>query len=75
MSPACLNIAGLLFALVGILLLFRYGIPHRARTDGGIGMVQGQKDEADLGADNCSLGWIGLILVVLGTLFIPVFIR
>jgi hypothetical protein len=77
MSPACLNIVGLLLALLGSLLLFRYGMPYRVRTGVGLGVVLGQKDEAEQRAKKWddSLGWIGLMLVVLGTLFIPVFIQ
>jgi hypothetical protein len=30
-----LNIAGLLMNLIGVILLFRYGMPNRVRTGGG----------------------------------------
>jgi hypothetical protein len=63
------NIAGLLLALVGILLFFRYGMAHRATTDGVAREAPNTKKRNDL------LGWIGLTLVVFGTLVIPAFMR
>jgi hypothetical protein len=75
-SAACLNIAGLMLTLVGILLVFRYGI-NREKTGEEFGVVLGQKDVAGPRAEKSYdfLGWVGLMLVVLGTLFIPAFIR
>jgi hypothetical protein len=68
MDAASVNIAGLLFALVGILLFFRHGMPHRTT---GVAHEAGpnttKRDEV--------LGWIGLTLVVFGTLVIPAFMR
>jgi hypothetical protein len=82
MSAACWNIAGLLLALAGILPLFRYGMRHRVRTGRAIGLILEQTDEAEIMGEKRYgvFGWIGLTLVVLGTLFqiaanIPALIR
>jgi hypothetical protein len=76
MSAAYLNIVGLLVAVLGILLLFR-AMSYGAKIEGEFGVVLGQKDEAELKAEKRYRfwGWTGLMLVVLGTLLIPAFIR
>jgi hypothetical protein len=73
MDTEALNIAGLLLALVGILLFFRYGMAHRVRTDGEFGVVN--EAEPNTKERDDVLGWIGLILVVFATLVIPAFVR
>jgi hypothetical protein len=72
MSAAYLNIAGVLVTLLGLLLLFR-GMSYGAKIEGEIGMVLRKKNEAELKVEKRYrfLEWIGLMLVVLGTLFIP----
>jgi hypothetical protein len=82
MSAAAWNIAGLVLVLVGVLLLFRYGMPYRVRTGGDQFIILEQKDQNDIEAEKLygALGWIGLALVVCGTAFqvaanIPHFIR
>lgn len=71
MSAAAWNIWGLCLALMGILMLFRYGMPYHVRTGGTTFYVTEQPDEKDkaLEARYDVLGWIGLILVILGTAF------
>jgi hypothetical protein len=60
-------------ALVGILLFFRYGMAHRARTDGEFGVAHEAAPNTEKRDD--VLGWIGLMLVVFATLVIPAFMR
>lgn len=71
MSVAAWNICGLCLALLGILMLFRYGMPYQVRTGGAIYLVAEQPDEKEKALERRYdvLGWIGLILVILGTLF------
>lgn len=66
----------MLVTLLGILLLSR-GMSYGAKPQGQIGAVLGQKDETELKAEKRyrRWEWIGLMLVVLGTLFIPAFKR
>ncbi len=66
---AAWNITGLILVLVGVLILFRYGMPYRARRGGARFLVLAQKDEADLKQERRYdvLGWVGLVLVVVGT--------
>jgi hypothetical protein len=73
MDAASENIAGLLLALVGILLFFRYGMPYRVRTDGEFGVAHVAEPNTEKRDD--VLGWIGLMLVVFATLVIPAFMR
>lgn len=65
-----LNIGGLLLDLLGVLLLFRYGMPYRVRTGGdtltlktGVISEQVVREEFWYGA----LGWIGLACIIVGT--------
>jgi hypothetical protein len=62
------NIAGLLMNLGGVILLFLFGIPFRVRT--GSRMLRGiQLDPNDAKREwlYAQLGWLGLILIVSGT--------
>ncbi len=45
MTAACWNILGLILALIGVLLLFRYGIPYRVRTGGNSARLLEATDE------------------------------
>jgi hypothetical protein len=62
--------AGLVLSLIGVLLLFRYGMPYRVRTGGSSIYVSSSSDprEATLERRYDMLGWFGLLLVVLGTI-------
>ena len=61
---------GLVLSLIGVLLLFRYGMPYRARTGGSSIYVASSSDprEATFERRYEMLGWLGLLLVVLGTI-------
>jgi hypothetical protein len=60
---------GIAFNLIGVLMLFRYGMPFRVDTDGDVYVRLGVKDEEIVRttARYRLLGNIGLALIVLGT--------
>jgi hypothetical protein len=65
-----LNVFGLVANLSGVILLFRYGMPYRARTGGEtVYIASGSANEDEIAAERRydRLGWLGLILIVLGT--------
>ena len=69
---ATLNIVGLILALAGVLLLFRYGMPFQTRT-GGVRLLQfeagNSRDQNQIKLERRydRLGWLGLVLIVVGT--------
>lgn len=69
MSATILNIAGLLMNLGGVILLFRYGMPYRVRSEGLSYLVTEQADKREVAIERWYglLGWFGVILIVLGT--------
>jgi hypothetical protein len=69
MTAAGWNIFGLAMSLVGVLILFRYGMPFRVPTEGVTFVVTRQIDrkEKALYRRYKFLGYIGLVLVVVGT--------
>jgi hypothetical protein len=70
MTAASWNILGLILVLFGVLLLFVFGMPFRVRTGGAIALVAETEDENEKRAERVYdvLGWLGVALVVLGTL-------
>lgn len=66
--PKTLAIAGLLVNLVGVLMLFRYGMPYRIDSGGATYIITGQIDtkEVELDRRYRQMGWVGLTLVVIG---------
>ncbi len=70
MTAAGWNIVGLILVLVGVLLLFRYGMPYRVRTGGTRARILQGMDEAATRAERRYnvLGWLGVALIVLGTI-------
>ena len=62
--------AGLVLSLVGVVLLFRYGMPYRVRTRRQPIRVAISSDPraATLERRYEMLGWLALFLVVLGTI-------
>jgi len=71
MSPEsqALTILGLFLNLIGVLILFRYGMPYRVRTGGAVYIVMEKKNEVDEKEERRYdfFGWIGIALVVIGT--------
>jgi hypothetical protein len=70
MSAANWNIAGSVLTLVGLLILFRYGMPYRVRTGGVNYIITEEIDESELKTDRRYefYGWVGLVFAVAGTL-------
>ena len=72
-----ISIIGLIINLVGVILLFRYGMPYRLRAGGGSIVLTRETPGAireEIRYDRW--GWIALALIILGTLAqIGVFLR
>ena len=65
-----LNVVGLLLALAGVLLLFRYGMPYQTRTGGNqVRWLSGRPDPNQIRMERRydRLGWVGLVCIVVGT--------
>jgi hypothetical protein len=64
-SPSTWNIVGLVCVMVGVLLLFRYGMPYRVRRGGASFLILNDTDKADLKQEKLydALGLLGLVLV------------
>ena len=69
MSAANWNIVGSVLTLVGLLILFRYGMPYRVRTGGVNYIITEQIDESELKTDWWYefFGWVGLVFAIAGT--------
>jgi hypothetical protein len=65
-----LNVFGLAANLIGVILLFRYGMPYRVPTEGSSIYVSSKVDPNELAKERRykRLGKLGLGLIVLGTL-------
>jgi hypothetical protein len=65
------SVIGLVLSLVGVVLLFRYGMPYRVRTGGQPIRVVISHDQqpAALEKRYDKLGKLGLLLVIVGTVF------
>jgi hypothetical protein len=61
--PAVFSIIGLVLNVSGVLLLFYYGMPYRARTGGDTGSA------TVLDVEHHNLGLLGLGAVLIGTAF------
>jgi hypothetical protein len=70
MTAGVWNIIGLVLVFAGVVLLFIFGMPFRVRRGGRGSWLRVGIDEADLREERIfnAMGWIGLILVLLGTL-------
>jgi hypothetical protein len=68
-SAAVWNIVGLVLNLIGVILLFRYGIPYAVDTGGVVGLTDGRidHDEVQRIALYTRLGWTGLTAIITGT--------
>jgi len=72
MTSVAWNILGLLANLVGVILLFLFGMPFRVRTR-GYRLLTSQPVESEkrrlagLELTYDAAGWLGLALIVLGT--------
>jgi hypothetical protein len=66
-----LNIIGLLLNLVGVVILFRYGMPFHVATGGAVSLITEKLDQADIALEQRYevYGYIGLALLIVGTIF------
>ena len=66
---AMLNSVGLLLALVGVLLLFRYQMPYQVRRGGASYLLLEGVDQQQVKLERRydRLGWLGLIFIVVAT--------
>jgi hypothetical protein len=62
-------LAGLISNLVGVLILFRYGMPFRVETKGEGSFLLEGTDEGAIAIEKVyrRFGYIGLCLVIIGT--------
>jgi hypothetical protein len=69
MSVVALNILGLVLNLVGVIVLFRYGMPFHVPTGGAINMILEQSNPAAKALERRYeiVGYFGLIAIVVGT--------
>lgn len=65
-----INSIGLIFDIIGALLLFKFGLPAKVSPEGHIYRVLAQVDEAEIALGKCYRRWsnIALVLLVLGFL-------
>lgn len=62
-----LAIGGIIVGTVGVLILFRYGMPYRIETKGVVVLqVSVNPDQAKIESRYRVLGWLGIILIVAG---------
>jgi hypothetical protein len=69
--PATFSIIGLVLNLIGVIILFRYGMPYRVRTGGAQYLLLERKDEGAkvLEVEYDNFGLLGLGAVLIGTAF------
>jgi hypothetical protein len=69
MSAQLLNTAGIVLALVGVIALFRYGMPFKVKTGGVTYIITDAVDENEkrLEARYALYGYLGLFAIVTGT--------
>lgn len=65
-SASELNITGLVMNLLGVILLFLFGMPFRVRT-GSRQLEQANPEPVSAERWHTFLGWLGFALFVLGT--------
>jgi hypothetical protein len=60
---------GAFLLLVGVVLLFFFGMPYRTRTRGTSRLLLEAIDQKDLAQEKLYdfIGWIGLLLMIVGT--------
>ena len=65
----CLNLAGLFLGLIGVFILFRYGMPFHVRTGGAETIISSRRDPQVIVLERRYefLGYVGLGLLGGGT--------
>lgn len=63
------NLIGLALTLVGVLILFRWGMPFHVPTGGATSIITGQADVREIALERIYtiIGYVGLALLILGT--------
>jgi hypothetical protein len=71
MSERVLNLSGLALNLAGVLILFRYGMPFHLPSGGVVHLILEQTDQAEVELERryTLCGYIGLFLLITGTVF------
>ena len=69
MSPGVLNSIAEASNLIGVILLFRYGMPFAIPTEGMVLLVADKRDNAAAKRElhYKTLGYVGLFLIIAGT--------
>jgi hypothetical protein len=69
-SGKILNLAGLALNLIGVLILFRYGMPFHVPSGGAVHLILEQTDQAEIELERRYklFGYIGLALLIAGTI-------
>jgi hypothetical protein len=64
-----LNLVGLLFNLIGIVVLFRWGMPFRVETGGATYLITVQRDANEIAVERLykTVGYVGLAMLIAGT--------
>ena len=64
-----LNISGLVANLVGVIILFRFGMPFHVPSGGAIHIIIEQTDDTEIAKERIYKVWgyVGLALIVGGT--------
>ena len=65
-----LNVTGLILNLVGVLILFRYGMPFHVPTGGAVSLITETRDHATIALEQryTVYGYIGLGCLIVGTI-------
>jgi hypothetical protein len=60
---------GLAFNLIGVLILFRWGMPFRVESHGAVVLGLNAMDTRGLALDRIYTicGWVGLVMLIIGT--------
>jgi hypothetical protein len=68
-TPQVMAVWGLSLNLIGVLILFRYGMPYRIETGGQSALLLEEDDLEAIAAERVyrRLGFLGICLVVIGT--------
>ena len=71
MCTRALNLIGLSLNLIGVLILFRYGMPFHVPSGGAVHLILEKTDQAEIDLERRYkvYGYIGLFLLVAGTFF------
>lgn len=67
----CLNIIGLTLDIIGVILLFFYGISNSIKEGGSIGLIleQSDKGEAKKWNRNNIISKVAILLILIGFIF------